>query len=216
MEAMDPRLLLDDLLLQLSRLRLESNRSARPVVLIFCRAIPRLSRGLGTPKQHLIGGLHLPIVGIPRRMDNLAPHVPNQGDVEPVVRSTRRTLTFLKGHVLLGEFSAPRPRLPHLAGEPFWRLPQQRVIDTVAAAYPGASDRESALRLAAKGRGTTSPNPMVGAIVVNRGRVVGQGYHLRPGLPVGAGSRQDVVAEPGGVLGQGCLRRLRGRRDARA
>jgi len=24
---------------------------------------------------------------------------------------------------------------------------------------------------------------MVGAIVVNRGRVVGQGYHLRPGLP---------------------------------
>jgi diaminohydroxyphosphoribosylaminopyrimidine deaminase/5-amino-6-(5-phosphoribosylamino)uracil reductase len=42
---------------------------------------------------------------------------------------------------------------------------------------------KSALRLAAKGRGTTSPNPMVGAIVVNRGRVVGQGYHLRPGLP---------------------------------
>ncbi|HSA65434.1 MAG TPA: bifunctional diaminohydroxyphosphoribosylaminopyrimidine deaminase/5-amino-6-(5-phosphoribosylamino)uracil reductase RibD [Nitrospira sp.] len=41
----------------------------------------------------------------------------------------------------------------------------------------------SALRLAAKGRGTTSPNPMVGAIIVNRGRVVGQGYHLRAGLP---------------------------------
>ena len=41
----------------------------------------------------------------------------------------------------------------------------------------------SALCLAAKGRGTTSPNPMVGAIVVNRGRIVGQGYHRRPGLP---------------------------------
>jgi diaminohydroxyphosphoribosylaminopyrimidine deaminase / 5-amino-6-(5-phosphoribosylamino)uracil reductase len=41
----------------------------------------------------------------------------------------------------------------------------------------------SALCLAAKGRGTTSPNPMVGAIVVNAGRVVGQGYHRRPGLP---------------------------------
>ena len=40
-----------------------------------------------------------------------------------------------------------------------------------------------ALRLAAIGRGTTSPNPMVGAVVVNRGRIVGQGYHLRPGLP---------------------------------
>jgi diaminohydroxyphosphoribosylaminopyrimidine deaminase/5-amino-6-(5-phosphoribosylamino)uracil reductase len=40
-----------------------------------------------------------------------------------------------------------------------------------------------ALRLAAKGRGTASPNPMVGAVVVNRGRIVGQGFHLRPGLP---------------------------------
>lgn len=41
----------------------------------------------------------------------------------------------------------------------------------------------AALRLAEKGCGTASPNPMVGAIVVNHGRVVGRGYHLRPGLP---------------------------------
>ncbi|HEU4683393.1 MAG TPA: bifunctional diaminohydroxyphosphoribosylaminopyrimidine deaminase/5-amino-6-(5-phosphoribosylamino)uracil reductase RibD [Nitrospira sp.] len=41
----------------------------------------------------------------------------------------------------------------------------------------------AALRLAAKGRGTTSPNPMVGALVLNRGRIVGRGFHLRPGLP---------------------------------
>ncbi|HET9396533.1 MAG TPA: bifunctional diaminohydroxyphosphoribosylaminopyrimidine deaminase/5-amino-6-(5-phosphoribosylamino)uracil reductase RibD [Nitrospiraceae bacterium] len=40
-----------------------------------------------------------------------------------------------------------------------------------------------ALRLAAKGRGTTSPNPMVGAVVVRHGRIVGQGFHLRPGTP---------------------------------
>ncbi len=40
-----------------------------------------------------------------------------------------------------------------------------------------------ALRLAAKGRGTASPNPMVGAVVVKQGRIVGQGFHLRPGLP---------------------------------
>jgi diaminohydroxyphosphoribosylaminopyrimidine deaminase / 5-amino-6-(5-phosphoribosylamino)uracil reductase len=40
-----------------------------------------------------------------------------------------------------------------------------------------------ALRLAAKGRGTTSPNPMVGAVVVRQGRIVGQGFHLRPGTP---------------------------------
>lgn len=39
-----------------------------------------------------------------------------------------------------------------------------------------------ALRLAAKGRGGTSPNPMVGAVVVDgRGAVVGTGYHERAG-----------------------------------
>ena len=34
-----------------------------------------------------------------------------------------------------------------------------------------------ALKLAAKGRGRTSPNPMVGAVLVKDGRVIGQGYH---------------------------------------
>ena len=40
-----------------------------------------------------------------------------------------------------------------------------------------------ALRLAARALGDTSPNPAVGAVVVNRGRVVGTGYHRRAGLP---------------------------------
>lgn len=40
-----------------------------------------------------------------------------------------------------------------------------------------------ALRLAAKGRGRTHPNPMVGAVVVAKGRVVGQGWHRRAGGP---------------------------------
>lgn len=40
-----------------------------------------------------------------------------------------------------------------------------------------------ALRLAEKGRGKTSPNPMVGALVVSHGRVVGQGYHHAAGQP---------------------------------
>lgn len=40
-----------------------------------------------------------------------------------------------------------------------------------------------ALRLAAKGRGKTSPNPMVGALVVKNGHIVGRGYHHGPGQP---------------------------------
>lgn len=40
-----------------------------------------------------------------------------------------------------------------------------------------------ALRLAGRARGRTSPNPMVGAVVVKRGRVVGRGYHKRAGGP---------------------------------
>src|SRR4030042_6146841 len=34
-----------------------------------------------------------------------------------------------------------------------------------------------ALRLARKGRGYVSPNPMVGAVIVKKGRIIGQGYH---------------------------------------
>ncbi len=40
-----------------------------------------------------------------------------------------------------------------------------------------------ALRLAAKSRGHTSPNPMVGAVVVSRGKIVGQGSHRKVGGP---------------------------------
>ena len=38
-----------------------------------------------------------------------------------------------------------------------------------------------ALQLAKKGCGWTSPNPMVGAVVVKEGRIIGQGWH-RPAL----------------------------------
>ena len=38
-----------------------------------------------------------------------------------------------------------------------------------------------ALSLAKKGQGYTSPNPMVGAVVVKNGEVVGRGYHRAVG-----------------------------------
>jgi diaminohydroxyphosphoribosylaminopyrimidine deaminase/5-amino-6-(5-phosphoribosylamino)uracil reductase len=40
-----------------------------------------------------------------------------------------------------------------------------------------------ALELAEKGYGWTAPNPMVGAVVVKDGQVVGRGYHQRVGGP---------------------------------
>lgn len=46
-----------------------------------------------------------------------------------------------------------------------------------------------AYKLALKGRFTTSPNPMVGAIVVKNGRIVGRGFHERAGL-----AHAEVVA----------------------
>lgn len=40
-----------------------------------------------------------------------------------------------------------------------------------------------ALRLAQRARGKTAPNPMVGAVVVKDGTVVGEGFHPRAGAP---------------------------------
>jgi len=40
-----------------------------------------------------------------------------------------------------------------------------------------------AIQLAARAKGETSPNPMVGAVIVKRGKVVAEGYHRRAGLP---------------------------------
>jgi diaminohydroxyphosphoribosylaminopyrimidine deaminase / 5-amino-6-(5-phosphoribosylamino)uracil reductase len=42
---------------------------------------------------------------------------------------------------------------------------------------------ERALELAERGRGTTAPNPVVGAVVAQDGEVVGEGWHERPGGP---------------------------------
>ncbi|CAM2009459.1 bifunctional diaminohydroxyphosphoribosylaminopyrimidine deaminase/5-amino-6-(5-phosphoribosylamino)uracil reductase RibD [Acanthopleuribacter pedis] len=40
-----------------------------------------------------------------------------------------------------------------------------------------------ALELARRADGFTAPNPMVGAVIVRDGRIIGEGYHHRAGLP---------------------------------
>lgn len=47
----------------------------------------------------------------------------------------------------------------------------------------GSRFMRRALALAARGAGHTSPNPMVGAVVVDGGRVIGAGYHHAVGSP---------------------------------
>jgi diaminohydroxyphosphoribosylaminopyrimidine deaminase / 5-amino-6-(5-phosphoribosylamino)uracil reductase len=42
---------------------------------------------------------------------------------------------------------------------------------------------DRALELAERGRGTTHPNPVVGAVVIRDGQVVGEGWHERAGGP---------------------------------
>src|SRR5512140_3025125 len=51
---------------------------------------------------------------------------------------------------------------------------------------PNSSDRtfmRLALRLARRARGQTSPNPRVGAVLVRKGSIIGQGWHHRAGQP---------------------------------
>jgi diaminohydroxyphosphoribosylaminopyrimidine deaminase/5-amino-6-(5-phosphoribosylamino)uracil reductase len=40
-----------------------------------------------------------------------------------------------------------------------------------------------ALSLAARGKGRTHPNPMVGAVIVKEEKIIGEGYHRGPGKP---------------------------------
>jgi diaminohydroxyphosphoribosylaminopyrimidine deaminase/5-amino-6-(5-phosphoribosylamino)uracil reductase len=59
----------------------------------------------------------------------------------------------------------------------------------VTAAVVDETFMRRALALAEQGRGLTSPNPMVGALVVRDGQMVGEGFHERAG-----GAHAEVIA----------------------
>lgn len=45
------------------------------------------------------------------------------------------------------------------------------------------SSMRRAITLAIKGRGAVEPNPMVGCVIVKKGRIIGEGYHQKFGSP---------------------------------
>ena len=58
------------------------------------------------------------------------------------------------------------------------RRPGRRADSSRATEY-----MRQALRLAKRGQGATSPNPMVGAILVKQCKIIGRGWHHRAGEP---------------------------------
>jgi diaminohydroxyphosphoribosylaminopyrimidine deaminase/5-amino-6-(5-phosphoribosylamino)uracil reductase len=69
----------------------------------------------------------------------------------------------------------------------------------IAAGERDALWMDRALRLAEQGVGRTSPNPMVGAVLIRDGRVVGEGAHLRAGGP----HAETVALEAAGAAARG-------------
>jgi diaminohydroxyphosphoribosylaminopyrimidine deaminase/5-amino-6-(5-phosphoribosylamino)uracil reductase len=68
------------------------------------------------------------------------------------------------------------------------------MIDAKHSAY-----LEMAYGLAEKARGWASPNPYVGAVVVRSGRIIGHGFHERPGQP----HAEAIALERAGRMARG-------------
>ena len=56
-------------------------------------------------------------------------------------------------------------------------------VNSYAADVSDVHFMQLALRLARRGYGTTSPNPMVGAVLAKRGQIIGRGWHRKAGEP---------------------------------
>src|SRR5437763_258141 len=58
---------------------------------------------------------------------------------------------------------------------------------------------QRALELALRGLGKTSPNPMVGAVIVKNGKVIAEGWHAR----LGADHAEAMALKKAGALAKG-------------
>jgi diaminohydroxyphosphoribosylaminopyrimidine deaminase/5-amino-6-(5-phosphoribosylamino)uracil reductase len=67
--------------------------------------------------------------------------------------------------------------------KPFSKKPDSAMDATGNFADRNRRFMQLAFRLARRGFGKTSPNPMVGAVLVKRGKIIGQGWHHRAGEP---------------------------------
>jgi diaminohydroxyphosphoribosylaminopyrimidine deaminase/5-amino-6-(5-phosphoribosylamino)uracil reductase len=71
-----------------------------------------------------------------------------------------------------------------------------------SAASPDIRFMREALKMARRGYGMTSPNPMVGAVLVKEGRIIGRGFHERAGHPhAEIEALRDVQARGRGARG---------------
>src|SRR5438270_9717310 len=61
-------------------------------------------------------------------------------------------------------------------------MTEEHMDERPGSADGGAGYMREALDLARQGRALASPNPMVGAVVVRDGEVVGRGFHTYAGL----------------------------------
>ncbi len=64
-----------------------------------------------------------------------------------------------------------------LRGVFLWLRPEVHIWGFFMASRPATEFMRLAFGLAEKGRGKTSPNPIVGAVIVRGGEIVGKGYH---------------------------------------
>src|SRR3954466_1100508 len=85
----------------------------------------------------------------------------------------------------------PAGRVDSRVNRPAKRLPMAQMTATGR----DARHLQRTIELAARARGHTSPNPLVGAVVVKGDRTIGEGWHAGAGLPHAEREALDACSE---------------------